>query len=44
LSLLGYPGLVDVDPVYCMPAEVIEKRGLGKPYRALQRMVEYPPP
>ncbi|KAG9098932.1 hypothetical protein FRC06_005821 [Ceratobasidium sp. 370] len=37
LSLLGYPGLVDLDPVYCMPAEVIEKRGLRKDWRALPR-------
>lgn len=43
LSLLGYPGLVDIDPVYCMPAEVMEKRGLRKPYRALPRMTDYPP-
>ncbi|KAG6831548.1 hypothetical protein H0H92_009467 [Tricholoma furcatifolium] len=28
LSLLGYPGLMDLDPVYCMPASVIEARGL----------------
>ncbi|KIJ53392.1 hypothetical protein M422DRAFT_25757 [Sphaerobolus stellatus SS14] len=37
LSLLGYPGLDDVDPVYCMPVEVIEKRGLRKGWAALPR-------
>ncbi|KAF4835536.1 Geranylgeranyl transferase type-2 subunit beta [Colletotrichum tropicale] len=29
LSLLGYPGMVEVDPVYCMPRAVTEK-ALGK--------------
>ena len=28
LSLLGYPGLVAVDPVYCMPRHVIQRIGL----------------
>ena len=37
LSLLGYPGLVDLDPVYCMPASVIESRGLRKEWEALPR-------
>ncbi|KAF8756038.1 Terpenoid cyclases Protein prenyltransferase [Rhizoctonia solani] len=37
LSLLGYPGLVDLDPVYCMPAPIIEKLGLRKDWRALPR-------
>ncbi|CEL52764.1 protein geranylgeranyltransferase type II [Rhizoctonia solani AG-1 IB] len=37
LSLLGYPGLVDLDPVYCMPAGVVEKLGLRKDWRALPR-------
>lgn len=37
LSLLGYPGLEDLDPVYCMPAEIIEKRDLRKNWRALDR-------
>jgi geranylgeranyl transferase type-2 subunit beta len=37
LSLLGYPGLVDLDPVYCMPADVIEKKGLRKSWKALPR-------
>ncbi|KAK3841435.1 MAG: terpenoid cyclases/protein prenyltransferase alpha-alpha toroid [Linnemannia gamsii] len=29
LSLLGYPGLVAVDPVYCMPRHVIQRIGLA---------------
>jgi geranylgeranyl transferase type-2 subunit beta len=37
LSLLGYPGLVDLDPVYCMPANIIEERGLRKGWKALER-------
>jgi len=37
LSLLGYPGLVDLDPVYCMPARVVESRGLRKGWKALER-------
>ncbi|TFK25867.1 rab geranylgeranyltransferase [Coprinopsis marcescibilis] len=37
LSILGYPGLVDLDPVYCMPAAVIEARGLRKDWQALPR-------
>jgi len=37
LSLLGYPGLVDLDPVYCMPASIIEARGLRKGWEALPR-------
>ncbi|EIW79753.1 rab geranylgeranyltransferase [Coniophora puteana RWD-64-598 SS2] len=37
LSLLGYPGLVDLDPVYCMPAPIIEKMGLRKGWKALPR-------
>ncbi|KAM6503829.1 rab geranylgeranyltransferase [Amanita muscaria] len=37
LSLLGYPGLVDLDPVYCMPAILIEKMGLRKGWKALER-------
>ena len=37
LSLLGYPGLRDLDPVYCMPADVIEKHGLRKNWAALPR-------
>lgn len=39
LSILGYPGLVDLDPVYCMPAHVIERRGLRKGWQALERRV-----
>jgi geranylgeranyl transferase type-2 subunit beta len=37
LSLLGYPALVDLDPVYCMPAGIIESLGLRKGWKALQR-------
>jgi hypothetical protein len=37
LSLLGYPGLEDLDPVYCMPTEVIERKGLRKGWLALPR-------
>ncbi|KAJ8502430.1 hypothetical protein ONZ45_g11779 [Pleurotus djamor] len=37
LSLLGYPGLEDLDPVYCMPASLIEKLGLRKNWQALPR-------
>jgi geranylgeranyl transferase type-2 subunit beta len=42
LSLLGYPGLNDIDPLYCMPASVIDKLGLRKPYSALPRLESYP--
>ena len=37
LSLLGYPGLADLDPVYCMPADLIQARGLKKDWKALPR-------
>ena len=37
LSLLGYPDLDDLDPVYCMPAALIEKMGLKKDWQALPR-------
>ena len=37
LSILGYPGLVDLDPVYCMPVTVIENKGLRKDWQALDR-------
>ncbi|GJJ14180.1 hypothetical protein Clacol_008441 [Clathrus columnatus] len=37
LSLLGYPNLQDIDPVYCMPAKLIEKKGLKKTWLALPR-------
>ncbi|KAJ3869575.1 rab geranylgeranyltransferase, partial [Lentinula novae-zelandiae] len=37
LSLLGYPGLVDIDPVYCMPAALIENLGLRKGWQSLER-------
>ncbi|KAF9259524.1 rab geranylgeranyltransferase [Marasmius fiardii PR-910] len=40
LSLLGYPGLADLDPIYCMPAQLIEKRGLRKDWKALERRTE----
>jgi geranylgeranyl transferase type-2 subunit beta len=39
LSLLGYPGLEDLDPVYCMPRDVIERMGLKKGWVALPRRV-----
>jgi geranylgeranyl transferase type-2 subunit beta len=39
LSLLGYPGLEDIDPVYCMPARLIESKGLRKAWVALDRRV-----
>ncbi|KAG0169598.1 hypothetical protein DFQ28_003517 [Apophysomyces sp. BC1034] len=34
LSLLGYPDLKPVDPVYCMPKHVIERLGLESKYHA----------
>ncbi|KAF9236146.1 terpenoid cyclases/protein prenyltransferase alpha-alpha toroid [Melanogaster broomeanus] len=37
LSLLGFPGLVDLDPVYCMPASIIKAKGLRKGWKALAR-------
>jgi geranylgeranyl transferase type-2 subunit beta len=37
LSLLGYPGLEDVDPGYCMPASLIEHMGLKKSWKVLPR-------
>ncbi|KAH8111599.1 terpenoid cyclases/Protein prenyltransferase [Phellopilus nigrolimitatus] len=37
LSLLGYPHLEDLDPVYCMPARVIERLNLRKAWTALSR-------
>ena len=37
LSILGYPNLIDLDPVYCMPASVIEAKGLRKAWKALER-------
>ncbi|KAJ7368111.1 terpenoid cyclases/protein prenyltransferase alpha-alpha toroid [Mycena albidolilacea] len=39
LSILGYPGLVDLDPVYCMPAPIIEAKGLRKGWKGLERRV-----
>ncbi|EEB93705.1 hypothetical protein MPER_07602, partial [Moniliophthora perniciosa FA553] len=37
LSILGYPGLVDLDPIYCMPAQKIESMGLRKGWQSLGR-------
>ncbi|KAF9442499.1 terpenoid cyclases/Protein prenyltransferase [Macrolepiota fuliginosa MF-IS2] len=37
LSLLGYPNLQDLDPVYCMPADLITRMGLRKGWKALPR-------
>jgi geranylgeranyl transferase type-2 subunit beta len=35
--MLGYPGLEEVDPLYCMPASVISRMGLKKPYQVLSK-------
>jgi hypothetical protein len=43
LSLLGYPNLVDIDPVYCMPTDVIDRMGLRKEWEALSRAVDSSP-
>jgi geranylgeranyl transferase type-2 subunit beta len=37
LSMLGYPGLQDIDPVYCMPTVVTERMGLKKEFQMLPR-------
>ena len=37
LSPLGFPGLVDLDPVCCMPASIIETQGLHTGWEALER-------
>jgi len=37
LSILGYPSLQDLDPVYCMPAQLIKRLGLTKDWKALDR-------
>ncbi|KAL5501171.1 BET2 [Sanghuangporus vaninii] len=42
LSLVGYPDLEDLDPVYCMPARVTEKLGLRKAWKALPRRETWP--
>lgn len=42
LSLLGYPGLDDIDPLYCMPAAVTEKCGLRRTYQTLPRLASWP--
>ena len=41
LSILGYPNLIDLDPVYCIPASVIEAKGLWKAWKALERRKSY---
>ncbi|KAF8590357.1 terpenoid cyclases/Protein prenyltransferase [Ramaria rubella] len=43
LSLLGFPNLDDIDPVYCMPVSVIERKGVRKAWAALPRRESYPP-
>ncbi|CAO1613203.1 unnamed protein product [Parajaminaea phylloscopi] len=35
LSLLGYPGLQPIDPVYAMPRGVVERLGIERPYQRL---------
>ncbi|KAF8323502.1 rab geranylgeranyltransferase [Cantharellus anzutake] len=40
LSILGYPGLNDLDPVYCMPADLIRRLGLAKDWKALDRRTQ----
>lgn len=42
LSLLGYPGLQDVDPLYCMPADIIAKLGLKQKYTTRPRLQMWP--
>lgn len=42
LSLLGYPGLNDIDPLYCLPAQVTEKLGLRTKYQTLPRLDAWP--
>lgn len=42
LSLVGYPGLRDVDPLYCLPAEVTERMGLRRGYKTLPRLEAWP--
>ena len=34
LSLLGYPNLNGIDPVFAMPVQIVEKLGLAKLYSA----------
>lgn len=41
LSLLGYPGLQRIDPVYCMPADLIERMGLKKDYEVMPPLEGY---
>ncbi|KAL1923409.1 uncharacterized protein VTP21DRAFT_8389 [Calcarisporiella thermophila] len=33
LSLLGYPGLKPIDPVYCLPKHVVQRLGLPENYK-----------
>jgi hypothetical protein len=42
LSLVGYPGLEDIDPVYCMPARLIKDLGIDRPYETLPRLQSWP--
>jgi geranylgeranyl transferase type-2 subunit beta len=35
LSLLGYPGLKEINPIYCLPAEVTKRLGLHGEYQVL---------
>ncbi|CAO1623684.1 unnamed protein product [Jaminaea pallidilutea] len=33
LSLLGFPGLQAIDPVYAMPVDVVRRLGIARPYQ-----------
>ncbi|KZO95971.1 rab geranylgeranyltransferase [Calocera viscosa TUFC12733] len=35
LSLLGYPGVHEINPIYCLPADVTRKKGLHMDYEVL---------
>lgn len=35
LSLLGFPGLKSIDPVYAMPTRVVERLGIGRKFQKL---------
>ncbi|TIA92379.1 hypothetical protein E3P99_00683 [Wallemia hederae] len=37
LSMLGYPGIARVDPVYCMPVSTIERLDLKKSYTLFKK-------
>ncbi|CAD7063740.1 unnamed protein product [Tilletia caries] len=41
LSLLGDASIAEVDPVYCLPAELTRKLGINKPFQVLPR-TEFP--